>query len=153
MFTVSWNYSQIIRKRKIEDVGLKYGFCKKLIWYKWTSDQLNTFVLTFFPDQHWSGQKVRKKVFNWSEVHLYRSNFLQNPHFRGLARWGFWPSGGLTRYCWVRLGIVVFNILSSAAGVWPARVWPARVGLILIRKNINVLTCCRSIWNIRSDKK
>ena len=24
------------------------------------------------------GQKVRKKVFNWSEVHLYRSNFLQN---------------------------------------------------------------------------
>ena len=26
------------------------------------------------------GQKVRKKVFNWSEVHLYRSN-LQNPYF------------------------------------------------------------------------
>jgi hypothetical protein len=25
---------------------------------------------------------VRKKVFNWSEVHLYRSNFLQNPYFR-----------------------------------------------------------------------
>ena len=27
------------------------------------------------------GQKVRKKVFNWSEVHLYQSNFLQNPYF------------------------------------------------------------------------
>ena len=29
----------------------------------------------FFPDQHWSG----KKCSIWSEVHLYRSNFLQNP--------------------------------------------------------------------------
>ena len=28
-----------------------------------------------------TGQKVRKKVFNWSEVHLYQSNFLQNPYF------------------------------------------------------------------------
>ena len=26
-------------------------------------------------------QKVRKKVFNWSEVHLYWSNFLQDPYF------------------------------------------------------------------------
>ena len=34
----------------------------------------------FFPDRHWSG----KKVFNWSEVHLYRSNFLQNPYFNTL---------------------------------------------------------------------
>ena len=30
-------------------------------------------------DQCWSGKKVRTKVFNWSEVHLYWSNFLQNP--------------------------------------------------------------------------
>ena len=29
----------------------------------------------------WSGKKVRTKVFNLSEVHLYRGNFLQNPHF------------------------------------------------------------------------
>ena len=28
-----------------------------------------------------TSQKVRKKVFNWSEVHLYRCNFLQNPYF------------------------------------------------------------------------
>ena len=28
-----------------------------------------------------TSQKVRKKVFNWSEVNLYQSNFLQNPHF------------------------------------------------------------------------
>ena len=27
-----------------------------------------------------TSQKVRKKVFNWSEVHLYISNFLQNPY-------------------------------------------------------------------------
>ena len=27
-----------------------------------------------------TSQKVRKKVFNWSEVHLYHSNFLQNPY-------------------------------------------------------------------------
>ena len=26
-------------------------------------------------------KKVRTKVFNWSEVHLYRSNFFQNPYF------------------------------------------------------------------------
>ena len=26
-------------------------------------------------------KKVRTKEFNWSEVHLYRSNFLQNPYF------------------------------------------------------------------------
>ena len=27
-----------------------------------------------------TSQKVRKEVFNWSEVHLYRSNFLKNPY-------------------------------------------------------------------------
>ena len=47
---------------------LKYGFCKKLLRYKWTSDQC------------WSGKKVKTKVLNWSEVHLYQSNFLQNPY-------------------------------------------------------------------------
>ena len=42
-----------------------------------------------------TSQKVRKKVFNWSEVHLYRSNFLQNPYFRECspkfadAKWPF----------------------------------------------------------------
>ena len=78
-FFWSWN--------KIENTGrvrfshlyeLKYGFCKKLLWYKWTSDQLNTFFLTFRLQQKPS-QKVRKKVVNWPEVHLYQSNFLQNP--------------------------------------------------------------------------
>ena len=48
---------------------LKYGFCKKLLRYKLTSDQLNTFFLNFCPDQ-------------CSEVHLYWSNFLQNPYFK-----------------------------------------------------------------------
>ena len=26
-------------------------------------------------------KREEKKVFNWSEVHLYWSNFLQNPYF------------------------------------------------------------------------
>ena len=42
---------------------LKYGFCKKLLWYKWTSNQLNTFFLTWLVSCVTS-QKVRKKVFN-----------------------------------------------------------------------------------------
>ena len=53
----------------LNPIILKYGFCKKLLRYKWTSarDQLNTFVLTFFQisaDQCWSGKKVWTKVFN-----------------------------------------------------------------------------------------
>ena len=52
-------------------IVLKYGFCKKLSRYKWTSDEAQQ-----------TGQKVRKKVFNLSEVHLSQSNFLQNPYFR-----------------------------------------------------------------------
>ena len=49
--------------------------------YKWTSEQLNTFFLTFWLVCCVTSQKVRKKVFNWSEVYLYQSNFLQNPYF------------------------------------------------------------------------
>ena len=45
------------------------------------------FCPPFFPDQCWSGKKRRTKVFNWSEVHFYRSNFLQNPYFNGV-----WPN-------------------------------------------------------------
>ena len=60
---------------------LKYGFCKKLLRYKWTSDKLNTFFLTFWLVCYVTSQNVKKKVFNCSEVHLYRSNFLQNPYF------------------------------------------------------------------------
>ena len=41
--------------------ALKYGFCKKLLRYKWTSVQLNTFVFIFFPDQCWSGADLEKK--------------------------------------------------------------------------------------------
>ena len=38
------------------------------------------------PNQCWSGKKVRKKGFDWSEVHLYQSNFLWNPYF---SHWNF----------------------------------------------------------------
>ena len=62
---------------------LKYGFCKKLLWLGLTLVQMifwpvEHFCPHFFPDQHWSGQKVRKKGFNWSKVRLNRSNFLAN---------------------------------------------------------------------------
>ena len=43
------------------------------------------FFPCFFPDQCWSvliwKKKRGTKVFNWSEVHFYRSNFLRNPYF------------------------------------------------------------------------
>ena len=61
---------------------LKYGFCMKLLRYKWTYDQLNTFSLTFLLFTQQTSQKEGKKVFNLSEVHFYRSNFIQNPYFR-----------------------------------------------------------------------
>ena len=62
---------------------LKYGFCKKLSQYKWSSDKLNTFSITFWPvccahkahTANWPKQEEK-------EVHLYQSNFLQNPYFR-----------------------------------------------------------------------
>ena len=44
---------------------LRYGFCKKFLWYKWTSDQLN-FCPHFLSRSAWSGQKV----------YVYQSNFL-----------------------------------------------------------------------------
>ena len=69
--SISWTYIAVV----------KYGFCKKLLQYKWTSDQLNTFFLTFWLVTQQPSQKVREKVFNWSEDHLYWSNFLQNPYF------------------------------------------------------------------------
>ena len=50
--------------------------CQK--WYWWTVFCPNIDRLL-----KWSGKKVMKKVFNWSEVHLYRSNFLQNSYFSG----------------------------------------------------------------------
>ena len=45
------------------------------------SDQLNTFFLSLWLVCCVTSQKVRKKVFNWSEVHFYQSNILQNPYF------------------------------------------------------------------------
>ena len=68
---------------------VKYGFCKKLLRYKWTSDHLNTFFFKIGKEQV-SLPILRKKVFNWSEVHLYRSNFLQNPYFSSASLTHHW---------------------------------------------------------------
>ena len=43
----------------------------------WTLFFSPFFQISTRPNQHWSG----KKVFNWSEVHLCWSNFLQNLYF------------------------------------------------------------------------
>ena len=62
---------------------LKYGFCKKLLWCKWTSDQLNTFVLTFFQtstdlDKKWGKKCSTGQRFIWIEVTFYNIHTLAN---------------------------------------------------------------------------
>ena len=42
---------------------------------------LGTLFSSRFDWSQQTSQKVRKKVFNWSEVQSQRSNFLQNPYF------------------------------------------------------------------------
>ena len=46
----------------------------------WILKEVTLVQMKFWPVDHWSSQKVKKKVFNWSEVHLYQSNFFQNPY-------------------------------------------------------------------------
>ena len=47
--------------------------------YTWNMDFIRSYFGTNEPVLIW--KKVRTKAFNWSEVHLYRSDFLQNPYF------------------------------------------------------------------------
>ena len=58
----------------------KVWFCKKLLRYKWTSDQLNPFVLTFFPVLIWKkkcGQKGSTgQRFICMEVTSYKIHIL-----------------------------------------------------------------------------
>jgi hypothetical protein len=61
---LSWTPLPTLISDVINGHSLKYGFCKKLLRYKWTSDQLNTLI--------------RPKSI--------RSNFLQNPYFSPLFR-------------------------------------------------------------------
>jgi hypothetical protein len=74
-------------------IPLKYGFCKKLLLLECNSDQLNIswpFLSSLFggcnskatlnPPK--SDEKNGQEMFNWSELHSERSNFLQNPYFK-----------------------------------------------------------------------
>ena len=63
-----WNWRQLHAQLACEHWVLKYGFCKKLLRYKWTFD-------------HWSGQKVRKKCqrFICAEVTSYKIHSLDGP--------------------------------------------------------------------------
>ena len=68
----------------------KYGFCKKLLRYKWNSDQLNTFGSLFFPNQCWFSadsvliwKKISQKCatgqsFIWTEVTSYKIHILKD---------------------------------------------------------------------------
>ena len=44
----------------------------------------------------WPVEHFFVQVFNWSEVHLYQSNFLQNPYF---SLWAVWAEQH-TQYTW-----------------------------------------------------
>ena len=50
-----------------------------------TSIEMNLWPVEHFCFPFWIWKKGGTKVFNWSEVHFYRSNFLQNPYFTTLA--------------------------------------------------------------------
>ena len=71
---------------------LMYGFCKKLLLSECNSDQLNIswpFLSSLLggcnskatANPHKSDDKNCQEMFNWSELHSERSNFLQNPYF------------------------------------------------------------------------
>ena len=64
------NYVDTISPIKIID-HLKYGFCKKLLWYKWTSDQLNTFFPHFLTGLLCDQSKSEEK-----SVQLVRGSFV-----------------------------------------------------------------------------
>ena len=54
------------------------------LWYWSFCYRMSIFLTHYFCV--WAGylmiwKKRRTKVFNWSEVHFYQSNFLQNPYF------------------------------------------------------------------------
>ena len=77
------DFHKMIQKSGVDLNGEKN--MKQLIPLKF-GEKKNSFQqlvshLTRDLSQHWSRKKVMKKVFNWSEVHWYRSNFLQNPYF------------------------------------------------------------------------
>ena len=54
--------------KKLSVNGLKYGFCKKLLGYKWTSDQLKTFLLLLF-FQISTGQRFTCTFITSYEIH------------------------------------------------------------------------------------
>ena len=80
--------------------SLKYGLCKKLLLSECNSDQLNIsspFLSSLLggcnskatPNPPKSDEKNGREMFNWSELLLGRSNFLQNPYFSLAADYSF----------------------------------------------------------------
>ena len=76
--------------KTLMDAKFVFALCQSRVSYiaPWSRGFLKLhFIVVNLPRfpkyilKHWSGKKRGTKVFNWSEVHFYRSNFLQNPYF------------------------------------------------------------------------
>ena len=88
----SMKFKSFLRISKLAYASLlKYGFCKKLLLFECNSDQLNIswpflssllggfgVALLLHPPK--SDDKNVQEMFNWSEFHSERNNFLQNPY-------------------------------------------------------------------------
>ena len=79
----------------VANAPLKYGFCKKLLWYKWTSDQLNIFFSSLFDwfccARKKNQSKVRKKCsadqrFIRTDVTSYKIHILVPPPLLSIGR-------------------------------------------------------------------
>ena len=113
--------------------ALLYGFCKRLLGYKWTSDQLNTFFLTFF-----SRSVLRKKVFNWSEVHLVSV-------VCWLATWNNESTFFFTIHISWFLQVWNLKILRTEYQHWLNQCFLSGLGFDLILESIYVIFLCQKI--------
>ena len=134
---------------------LKYGFCKKLLRYKWNSDQLNTFGSLFFQisaDQCWSGKKVSQKCstaqsFICTEVTSYEIHILtQEPiheiFTKNIENWrvsGKWPFllGGHFEFC-------IISMKTSSPFIWGIIYFCTMDGFFrILEKTSSELICTR----------
>ena len=73
MLPEGWNCSCTLEMKTISKQNeLKYGFCKKLFRYKWTSDQLNIFYMHslngFAVQIHTLEFQVKLRELSWKEL-------------------------------------------------------------------------------------
>ena len=66
-------------------------------------------------------KKVRTKGFNWSEVHLYWNNFLQNPYFNRNSTYRRDTTVFLILFKFVILLLIWLFTLLSSFSIWSSR--------------------------------